>query len=177
MTRVLILTASVGEGHDLPARTLADQLRAEAPGTDVVIEDGLAAMGRGLRLLNEGGASVVFYRFQWIWDVVFWLSSGFRPTRSAAQGLVRMIGSRGIRRLVRRVQPDVVVSVYPLTTEVLGGLRRRGKMSVPVVGGITDLAMMHWWAAPGIDLHLGSADYTVFTTDLSVDYVKLNMGE
>ncbi len=28
-----------------------------------------------------------------------------------------------------------------------------------------------------IDLHLGKADYTVYTTDLSTDYVKLNMGE
>jgi len=28
-----------------------------------------------------------------------------------------------------------------------------------------------------IDLHLGGGDYTVFTTDLSTDYVKLNMGE
>ncbi len=28
-----------------------------------------------------------------------------------------------------------------------------------------------------IDLHMGTAEYTVFTTDLSVDYVKLNMGE
>jgi len=28
-----------------------------------------------------------------------------------------------------------------------------------------------------IDLHMGSAEYSVFTTDLSVDYVKLNMGE
>jgi len=28
-----------------------------------------------------------------------------------------------------------------------------------------------------IDLNLGSAEYTVFTTDLSTDYVKLNMGE
>jgi processive 1,2-diacylglycerol beta-glucosyltransferase len=154
VTRVLILTASVGEGHDLPARTLAEQLRAEAPGTEVVIEDGLVAMGRGLRLLNEGGASVVFYRFQWIWDAVFWLSSGFWPTRSAAQALVRALGSRGVRRLIRRVEPDVVVSVYPLTTEVLGGLRRRGQLSVPAVGAITDLAMMHWWAARGIDLHL-----------------------
>jgi len=38
--------------------------------------------------------------------------------------------------------------------EVLGGLRRRGRLAVPVVGAITDLAMMHYWAAPGIDLHL-----------------------
>ena len=28
-----------------------------------------------------------------------------------------------------------------------------------------------------IDLRLGKADYTVYTTDLSTEYVKLNMGE
>jgi glutamate N-acetyltransferase/amino-acid N-acetyltransferase len=28
-----------------------------------------------------------------------------------------------------------------------------------------------------IDLHVGSAEYSVYTTDLSIDYVKLNMGE
>ncbi|MEI7775506.1 MAG: bifunctional ornithine acetyltransferase/N-acetylglutamate synthase, partial [Verrucomicrobiota bacterium] len=28
-----------------------------------------------------------------------------------------------------------------------------------------------------VDLHLGKAEYTVFTTDLSTDYVTLNMGE
>jgi glutamate N-acetyltransferase/amino-acid N-acetyltransferase len=28
-----------------------------------------------------------------------------------------------------------------------------------------------------IDFHLGSAEYSVYTTDLSIDYVKLNMGE
>ena len=32
MTRVLILTASVGEGHDRPAQTLAAQLEREEPG-------------------------------------------------------------------------------------------------------------------------------------------------
>jgi len=154
VTRVLILTASVGEGHDLPARTLAAQLTAVAPGTEVVIEDGLAAMGREFVLINEGGASVFFYRFQWMWDAAFWLSSGFGPTRRAVKALVRMLGSRGLLRLVRRVEPDVVVSVYPLTTEVLGGLRRRGRLAVPTVGAITDLAALHYWAAPGIDLHL-----------------------
>jgi processive 1,2-diacylglycerol beta-glucosyltransferase len=154
VTRVLILTASVGEGHDLPARTLAAQLQASAPGTEVVIEDGLAALGREFVLINEGGASVFFYRFQWMWDVAFWLSSGFRPTRRAVKGLVRLLGSGGLLRLVRRVEPDVVVSVYPLTTEVLGGLRRRGRLEVPTVGAITDLAALHYWAAPGIDLHL-----------------------
>jgi UDP-N-acetylglucosamine:LPS N-acetylglucosamine transferase len=55
---------------------------------------------------------------------------------------------------VRRVKPDVIVSVYPLTTEVLGKLRRSGRLDIPVVAGITDLAAMYYWAAPGVDLHL-----------------------
>jgi len=154
VTRVLILTASVGEGHDLPARTLADQLRAEAPGIDVVTEDGLRVMGRSFVLLNERAPGVVFFRFQWLWDAGFLLCVRLGPTRRLTQRLVRALGSRGLLRLVSRVQPDVIVSVYPMTTEVLGGLRREGRLDIPVVAGITDLAAMHYWAAPGVDLHL-----------------------
>lgn len=154
MTRVLILTASVGEGHDLPARTLSDQLRAEDPTVDVVVEDGLRAMGRGFVLVSERAPGVVFFRFRWLWDAAFWLFVGLAPTRRATQALVRKLGSHGLLRLVDDVSPDIVVSVYPTTTEVLAGLRRSGRLDVPVVAAITDLAMMHYWAAPGIDLHL-----------------------
>jgi UDP-N-acetylglucosamine:LPS N-acetylglucosamine transferase len=154
MTRVLILTASVGEGHDLPARTLADQLRSEDPGVDVVVEDGFRAMGRGFVLVNERAPAVIFFRFCWLWHAALGLFRGLAPTRRATQALVRKLGSRGVLRLVSEVAPDVVVSVYPMTTEVLGGLRRTGRLGVPVVAAITDLAMMHYWAAPGIDLHL-----------------------
>ena len=154
MTRVLILTASVGEGHDLPARTLADQLREECPGIEVVTEDGLQVMGKVFVLLNERAPGVVFFRFRWLWDAAFWLFVALGPTRRLTQKLVRGLGSRGMLDLVQRVRPDVIVSVYPMTTEVLGGLRRRGKLDIPVVAGITDLAAMHYWAAPGVDLHL-----------------------
>lgn len=154
MTRVLIFTATIGEGHDLPARTLADQLREEFPDSEVVTEDGLRAMGRGFVVLNQKAAGVVFFRLQWLWDATFWLCAGFRPTRRLTQGVVHAFGSRGVLRLVRRVRPDVIVSVYPLTTEVLGKARRSGRLDIPVVAAITDLAAMYYWAAPGIDLHL-----------------------
>jgi processive 1,2-diacylglycerol beta-glucosyltransferase len=154
MTRVLIFTASVGEGHDLPARTLAEQLREESPRSDVVIEDGLQAMGRIFVLVNQRAPGIVFFRFRFLWDAAFWLCVSFGPTRRLTQAFVRARGSRGVLALVRRVQPDVIVSVYPMTTEVLAGLRRSGRLEIPVVAAITDLAAMHYWAAPGIDLHL-----------------------
>lgn len=154
MTRVLILTASIGEGHDLPARTLAAQLREESPGVEVVTEDGLRVMGKAFVLVNERAPGVVFFRFRWLWDATFLLCVRLGPTRRLTQKVVRALGSRGMLDLVARVQPDVIVSVYPVSTEVLGGLRRDGKLDVPVVAGITDLAALHYWAAPGVDLHL-----------------------
>ena len=152
--RILILTASVGEGHDLPARMLAAGLRAERPDAEVVIEDGLRAMGRAFVAVNEDAAGVVFRRFHWIWDLSFFVFARCAPTRRLTKSLVCLLGSRGIRRLVRSADPDVVVSVYPMTTEVLGRLRRRGRLDVSVCAVITDLAAMHYWAARGVDLHL-----------------------
>src|SRR3989442_1535060 len=106
--RVLILTASVGEGHDLPARTLAAQLRAERPEVEVVTEDGLAAMGRFFVGVNERAPRVIFYRQQWVYDLAFWLFARVPPTRRAAQLLLTFIGAPGLLRLVRSVKPDVI---------------------------------------------------------------------
>src|SRR5207244_2915971 len=76
------------------------------------------------------------------------------PTRRGVQLLLGLVAAPGLVRLVDRVKPDAIVSTYPVTTEVLGRLRRRGRLDVPVCAAITDLAAMRYWAAPGIDLHL-----------------------
>jgi processive 1,2-diacylglycerol beta-glucosyltransferase len=154
MTRVLILTASVGEGHDRPAQTLADQLRLEQPGVEIETENALAAMGRTITLIGEGGARVVFYRFQWLWDFGYWLFAGNPVTRELSQRAVVRTGGPGLLRLIDRVAPDVIVSVYPAVTEVLGRLKRTGRLRLPVVAAITDLAAMHYWACRGADVHL-----------------------
>jgi processive 1,2-diacylglycerol beta-glucosyltransferase len=148
------VTASVGEGHDLPARTLAAQLREEWPDVEVFTEDGLAVMGRVVAAISEGAPRVVFYRFAWLWDLGFWAFARFAPTRRLTQRGLSLLGAPGLLRLVRTRRPDVVVSTYPQTTEVLGRLRRSGRLHVPVFAAVTDLAALWYWATPGADVHL-----------------------
>ena len=152
--RILILTASIGEGHDLPTRTLAAQLREERPEVEIIIEDGLAAMGRTMIAVSESAPRVVFYRFTWLWDVGFWVFARFAPTRHLAQRALMRFGAAGLSRLIRTHDPDVVVSTYPHTTEVLGRLRRSGRLQVPVCAAVTDLAGLWYWVTPGADVHL-----------------------
>jgi processive 1,2-diacylglycerol beta-glucosyltransferase len=169
VTRVLILTASVGAGHDRPAETLAAQLRAERPGVEILVEDALAAMGRTVAAISEDAARVVFYRFQWVWDLGFWVFAGNRVTRELSQRLITRFGRAGLLRVIDRSRPDVIVSVYPNVTEVLGRLKRAGRLELPVVAAITDLAGMHYWASRGIDVHL-------VTHPESIDEVRTIVG-
>ena len=89
-----------------------------------------------------------------LFDLSYRLITDVRPTRWFAGHLTQWLAARSIRRAVLERDPDVIVSTYPGTTEVLGALRSKGKIDVPVVSAITDLAALRYWAHPGVDLHL-----------------------
>jgi processive 1,2-diacylglycerol beta-glucosyltransferase len=152
--RILILSAAIGEGHDLPARILAEELRAEAPGAHVAIADGLEAWGWPLERIAHSGSAFHSVWGNRIFDLEYWLLVHFPLTRRLAGRGLQLLGARGLLRVIAAEQPDIVVSTYPGVTEVLGRLRRRGRMPLPVVSAITDLAALRFWAHPGVDLHL-----------------------
>src|SRR3954454_24288893 len=53
--RVLIVTADIGAGHDLPAKLLADGIRERRADADVTVVDGLVEIGPvALRLARTG---------------------------------------------------------------------------------------------------------------------------
>jgi UDP-N-acetylglucosamine:LPS N-acetylglucosamine transferase len=89
-----------------------------------------------------------------VFDAQYWLVARFAPTRAAGGMLAMALGARGLLRLIRRERPDVIVSTYPGTSEVIGRLRRLGRLPIPCVAAVTDLAALRWWAHPGLDLHL-----------------------
>jgi len=154
VTRVLIVTADIGAGHDLPAELLAGGIRAAEPGAHVVVADALVAAGRAARAVTRGGAETVLERAPWLYDIQYWLVARWRPSRALGGALAMALGARGVRGLIARERPDVIVSTYPGATEVLGRLRRAGHVTAPCASAITDLAALRWWAHPDIDLHL-----------------------
>jgi processive 1,2-diacylglycerol beta-glucosyltransferase len=152
--RVLILSADVGEGHAAAARALAQQIDASEEDAEVVVIDGLAAMGRVLRQVVQDGYRVQLRFFPWSYTLVYWLLEHVPPVRWLTRWQLLLFGARSLTRRIAEHEPDVIVSTYPAVTVVLARLRRTGVVSCPTVATITDLTGLFFWAQPGIDMHL-----------------------
>src|SRR5437763_983270 len=151
--KVLIISADIGEGHDLPARAVAREFHDEDPDAQVSIINGLPAMGWFLTRVLRENSEFMFRWVPWWFDFQYRLFMYTPPIRWFAKTMLRLFGGRGLMRVICSHDPDLIVSMYPGVTAVLGELRRRGRLDVPCYSSITDLAGLHFWAHPGIDLH------------------------
>jgi processive 1,2-diacylglycerol beta-glucosyltransferase len=139
---VLVLTASIGEGHDLPARELATGLRER--GAEVTVADALHEMGPLVERIVAGGSNPLLFELSYLLAVRV-------PFTSRLQDDIGMLlGGRGLRRLIAAQRPDVIVSTYPGVLPLLA----RMDLGVPLVSAITDLTALTPWVHPAFDLHL-----------------------
>lgn len=75
-------------------------------------------------------------------------SERFDTARRLAQPFLR----QGLRRLLERVRPDVIVSVHPLLNHVTLQVLRDVRVHVPFITVVTDLVSIHCaWMAQGVD--------------------------
>jgi UDP-N-acetylglucosamine:LPS N-acetylglucosamine transferase len=152
--RILILSASIGAGHDLPAEVMADELRELAPGVGVKVLDTVKEAGPILEAFVDSGSLFHSHWGNVFFDLQHRAMMQWGPGRRAMTRTVMRLARKRILNVVERERPDVIVSTWPGGTEILARLRLSGELSVPVVSAITDLASLWWWAHEGVDLHL-----------------------
>lgn len=150
--RALIFTASIGAGHDLPAEVLATSLRERGATAEIV--DSLEVGGPVARAIVGGASSLDTTAGNLAFEAGYVLGTRLAPMRRAGSRIIELIMGGRFEAFLRAHPADVIVSTYPLTTELLGRMRRSGALTTPVAGAITDLAALHYWAHPGVDLHL-----------------------
>lgn len=150
--RILVISASMGAGHDGAARELARRL--DEQGHEAVVVDFLDAMP-----LRVGPLLRVIYGWQlrsapWSYEASYRLWSLVPVLCLPLIALIGTLTGARLRRWIRRESAGVVISTYPLASLALGRDRQRGKLRVPVATFITDFAVHPLWTHPGVDLHM-----------------------
>ena len=159
--RILMLISDTGGGHRASAQAMESMLEQVAPGsTDVRIVDVWTDYCPW-----PFNGFVPSYQFMakhpWMWKLSWWSSATF-PMRQILEVGSRIGCTRQFRRCIDDHEPDLVVSIHPLTQQIpLQVLAQKGggRRKVPFVTVCTDLGSAHpWWFNPKADMAFVPSD-------------------
>jgi UDP-N-acetylglucosamine:LPS N-acetylglucosamine transferase len=148
--RAVIVSASVGAGHDAVAGELAARL--EEAGVVVERHDFLDLLPGPAGRILVGSYHKMLDRAPWTWKLLYGGLDNHRMMSIQASLFTALAGRR-----TRKVIGDdarIIVATYPLASQVLGRLRRRGQVATPVHTYLTDFSVHQLWASPFVDAHL-----------------------
>ena len=151
---MLVLCAEVGAGHVTVARNLTALLRRRDEVSEVGLRTDLDVVGARLGRFLTRGFELHLERIGWTYELAYRVFYEHARPRRLAHLALAVLGSRGLRRTIAKFGADVVAVEYPVLSAALGELRARDRLPVPVCSSISDPAGLHYWAHPGIDLHL-----------------------
>ncbi|MDT7749467.1 MAG: hypothetical protein QOD96_3129 [Pseudonocardiales bacterium] len=151
--RLLVISATTGQGHNAAAAAVEEQAGRLWPGCEIRRVDTLDAMGPVLGLALGLARRVSADRTPWLSGLCYrrlWRQPWFAETSGRLTGAWT---GRALRPVVAEFLPDLVVSTYPLGTAGLDWLRRRGGLDLPVAAIVADFVPHPFRVYPEIDLH------------------------
>lgn len=151
--RALIVSATIGEGHNSAGRALQESIERSWPGCQVSWLDTLSVMGTGV-----GPAGRAFYSGQisslpWMYDF-FFAASGSRqlPLLAPTRHLIGAWAGRMLAPRIRELDPDIIVSTYPLGSAGLSWLREHRQLDIPVGAWVPAFFPHPYWLYRNLDI-------------------------
>ena len=159
--KILILSASVGNGHNQAAAAVKESLTAEYL-AEVELVDCLGEGNQYLSKIIKGAYYKTIQIFPEVYDYFYRYTDVSRYAAVPIKSLLYHTMEQNILDLVERFKPQALVFTHPFPCAAAAGLKRLNKLSLPIIGVVTDFAVHRLWQYSEVD------HYCVASTPLAV---------
>jgi processive 1,2-diacylglycerol beta-glucosyltransferase len=160
--KVLIFSASAGVGHLRSAQAVELALRELCPDAEVVNVDVLTLTNRLVRhFCSRTYFDLIKAAPHFVGYVYDRLDKPAKP--SALDGVKARLQRSHFRRAVELIESrpwDLAINTHFLSAELIGGLRRAGRVSFPQVTVTTDFYIHSMWVKQPVDRYFAASDET-----------------
>jgi processive 1,2-diacylglycerol beta-glucosyltransferase len=148
-TDLAVVFCPVGGGHKAAALATAEAARARGLSVEMIDLFDVAPrlIGRTYVTAHLGGQTIAPRFYGSAYFAANRRDGAFEPVRRGFDHVV----FAGLRKLIRSIEPRAIIATHHLPLVVLGRARRRGRLSAPLVGVITDYTAHACWAEKGVD--------------------------
>lgn len=157
MKRVLIFTASTGGGHNEAASSLQELFLIN--GYEVVKLDAFKETNKVLNSLITEGYEILIRSFSSVYRELYRLTYK-EKVNSKVVGIITQVVVKKMIKLIKKHEPDLIITTHPFMVNVIGELKRTKKINVPFISIVTDYIAHQSYINDYVDSYITGSYYT-----------------
>ena len=153
----LLVTASIGSGHEKAASAIAEGIQAYFPDARIDTVDFMRWDTSFINAFMKSCYLKMLALVPNLYEFMYRFTDGNRKG-GFIQLLMAQAMSRSIKRLVRKYRPDVIICTHPFPAEAVSHLGDSWRQQFVSVAVITDYSVHRMWICPNMDLYFVGCD-------------------
>ena len=155
VSKILLLTASFGDGHNQAAYAVAEAL--ERYGAAVKVVDYVEWLHPAIKSFAKFSLMQGVQKVPVLYGLFYRSMSRIEPS-SSIQRQLNHLGMSKLRRCLQSFDPDIVASTFPTPTGVMSELLASGLTNRPNVAIVTDYTAHRQWVHDHVDAYFVASD-------------------
>lgn len=162
--KIFLFYATAGHGHKKASEAVYEEMKKRGldKTNDVRLIDALEYTRFGFGKNYTDSYFFLVARASWLWAALYALSDRIVPwaLMRVLRGWNNAFFAGPLEVLLKRENPDLILTTHFLSAEVAGRLKSRGKISSKIVVIVTDFLVHRYWVNPGTDFYVGMMEET-----------------
>jgi len=151
--RALIFSVSIGAGHDLAAKGIADEITVQVPGSQVEIVDTFEYINPILHKVVLGSYMETLRFSPKVWGYLYEHAETGERFFDFGQILNKLFSPK-LANLVKKFVPDVIICTHAFPCGMLSVLKEKNRVDIPIIGIITDYTIHPFWIHRHVDRYV-----------------------
>jgi len=157
MKKILIFTASTGNGHNQVAKTLEFELNEQ--GYDVVKVDFMKEKNKMLEMFIEDGYDILATKLPRVYGQLYRVTNRSSISKALSK-IVSLEEYRLGKSIVQKHNPDMIIGTHPFAVGIVSALKRKGRIQCPFISVVTDFEAHQTYISDYVDAYITGSHQT-----------------
>ncbi|MDO4754177.1 MAG: glycosyltransferase [Bacillota bacterium] len=157
MSKILILTASTGAGHNQAANNL--KLEFEEKAHEVVIVDLFKSTDKAMNTVITEGYNFLAKIIPDAYGFIYNLLDKKKLNDYLLKNAFILIEKR-ISRKIAEIDPAIVISTHPFGVPIICALKQKNKTKIPFIQVVTDFKAHYTYVDRNVDAYITASEFT-----------------
>ena len=179
---ILVVTASMGSGHNKAANAVAEAIKRKYPVNKINVIDFMSTETAYFNSLVKDIYLKMLDHTPSVYEFFYKFTSD-STKGSTIQSVFAHAMKKDMRELIKKYEADMVICTHPFPCAAASYLKQTGEINIPLITVMTDFCVHQFWLYKNIDIYFtandllkkemvnqGLLEERIFVTGISVGY-------